>query len=205
VPDQFDLRGPADGFHRSVGRAGGYARAPPVLLDERHARRGSRATWLPTLLLPTAMPTGYGPCKESAAPDLRWRVAAGTASWGVQLGLMGVQLGFMVIWAGLRDYGCSAGTAGQQREAVHRAPPMIKRSEAAAAVRPGPAAPSRLTALAISAGQTPGPARRPGAAASFRLRIAGPAGPFVLAWSGDGSPVRGCTTTSGDRVPPRTR
>jgi hypothetical protein len=26
----------------------------------------------------------------------------------------------------------------------------------------------------------------------------------VLAWSGDGSPVRGCTTTSGDQVPPRT-
>jgi len=27
VPDQFDLRGPADGFHRSADRAGGYARA----------------------------------------------------------------------------------------------------------------------------------------------------------------------------------
>ena len=26
----------------------------------------------------------------------------------------------------------------------------------------------------------------------------------VLAWSGDSSPIRGCTATSGDRVPPRT-
>jgi len=37
---------------------------------------------------------------------------------GVQLGFMGVQLGGKVIWAGLRGYGCGAGTAGQQREAV---------------------------------------------------------------------------------------
>jgi len=54
---------------------------------------------------------------------------------------------------------------------------MNKRSEAAAAVRPGPAAPSRLADLVVSAGHMPGPARRPGAAASFRLRIAGLAGP----------------------------
>ena len=27
---------------------------------------------------------------------------------------------------------------------------------------------------------------------------------FVLAWTGDRSPIRGCTTTSGDQVPPRT-
>jgi hypothetical protein len=36
---------------------------------------------------------------------------------GVQLGLIGVQLGGKVIWAGLRGRGCGAGTAGQQREA----------------------------------------------------------------------------------------
>ena len=36
----------------------------------------------------------------------------------VQLGPMGVQLGGKVIWAGLRGCGCSAGTAGQQREDV---------------------------------------------------------------------------------------
>jgi len=120
---------------------------------------------------------------------------------GVQLGLMGVQLGGKVIWAGLRGCGCGAGTAGQQREAVHRASLMIKCSEAAAAVRPGPAAPFRLTALVVSAVHMPGPVERAGAAASFRLRIAGPAGPFVLAWSGDRSPIRGCTTTRGDQVP----
>jgi len=54
---------------------------------------------------------------------------------------------------------------------------MIKRSEAAAAVRPGPAVPFRLTALVVSAVHTPGPVGRAGAAASFRLRYAGPVGP----------------------------
>jgi hypothetical protein len=79
---------------------------------------------------------------------------------------------------------------------------MIKGSEAAATVRAGPAAPSWLTALVVSAVHMPGPVGRAGAAASFRLRVARPAGPFVLAWAGDRSPIRGCTTTSGDRVPP---
>jgi hypothetical protein len=37
---------------------------------------------------------------------------------GVQLGLMGVQLGCTVIWAGLRGRGCGAGTAGHQQEDV---------------------------------------------------------------------------------------
>ena len=41
---------------------------------------------------------------------------------------------------------------------------MIKRGEAAPAVRPGPAAPFRLTAL-VSAGHTTGPVRRAGAVA----------------------------------------
>jgi hypothetical protein len=67
---------------------------------------------------------------------------------------------------------------------------MIEYREAAAAVRPGPAAPFRLTALVVSAGHMPGPVGRAGAGASCRLRIAGPAGPFVLAWSGDTSPNR---------------
>jgi hypothetical protein len=35
---------------------------------------------------------------------------------GVQLGLMGVQLGGKVIWAGLRGCGCGAGTAGQRED-----------------------------------------------------------------------------------------
>ena len=96
---------------------------------------------------------------------------------GVQLGFMGVQLGCKVIWAGLRSCGWGAATAGAAAGGRHRAFPMIKHREAAAAVRPGPAAPSRLTALVVPAGHMPGPVGRAGAAASFRLRIAGPAGP----------------------------
>jgi hypothetical protein len=161
-------------------------------------RRGCR-------LCPYQLPVGYGPCAESLASDLLWRLAAGDCLMGVQLGLMGVQLGGKVIWADLRGCGCGAGTAGQQREAVHRASLMIKCSEAAAEVRPGPAAPFRLTALVVSAVHMPGPVRRARAVASFRLRYAGPAALVVLAWSGDRSPIRGCTTTSGDQVPPRTR
>ena len=91
-------------------QAGTRAQAPPVLLAERHGRRGSRATWLPTLPLPVAVPT-LQPVHESPAPDLPWRLATGDC-------LMGVQLGFMVIWAGLRDCGCSAGTAGAAAEAI---------------------------------------------------------------------------------------
>ena len=62
---------------------GGYrVQAPPAMLAERHGRRGSQATWPPALPLPAAMPVGYGPCAESPASDLLWRLAAGTALWG---------------------------------------------------------------------------------------------------------------------------
>ena len=60
------------------------------------------------------------PVRRKAASNLLWRLADGDCLMGVQLGLMGVQLGGKVIWAGLRDCGCGAGTAGQQREAVTR-------------------------------------------------------------------------------------
>ena len=62
------------------------------------------------------------------------------------------------------------------------------------------AARSRLTALVVSAGHMPGPAGQAGAASSCRLRNARPAALAVLAWTGDRSPVRGCTTTEGDQV-----
>jgi hypothetical protein len=97
---------------------------------------------------------------------------------GVQLGLMGVQLGGKVIRGRLARLRLRCGNYRAAAGGCHRASPMIKRSEAAAAVRPAPAAPFRLTALAISAGHKPGPVRRAGAAASFRLRIAGPVGSF---------------------------
>jgi hypothetical protein len=98
--------------------------------------------------------------------------------------------------------GCGAGTGGQQREAAT----VLPDDEASCCGCRGPALPaarSRLTALAVSAGHMPGPAGRAGAAASFRLRNAGRRALAVLAWSGDGSPVRGCTTTGGVQV--RTR
>src|SRR5260370_30314743 len=70
--------------------AGPRAQAPPVMLAERHGRRGSQATWWPALSLPAAVPVGYGPCAESPASDLLWRLAAGDClmgfnpvSWGV--------------------------------------------------------------------------------------------------------------------------
>jgi hypothetical protein len=87
----------------------------------------------------------------------------------------------------------------------HCASLMMKRSEAAAAVRPGPAAPfpadhprhfPQFTCL----GQLGWPVLPPLFVCGLRARPA----LAVLAWSGDGSPVWGCTTTSGDQVPPRT-
>jgi hypothetical protein len=94
---------------------------------------------------------------------------------------------------------------GDRRAAAggcHCAALMIRRRAAAATVRPcvRPDPGSPLSSFPqVTCADWWGWA---GAAASFRLRIAGPARPFVLAWSGDRSPVRGCITTGGDRVPP---
>jgi hypothetical protein len=89
---------------------------PPTPLVQRHGRRGSQATWSPTLPLPAAVPAAYGPCADSPASDLLWRLAAGTALWGFN----SVSWGFN---SAARPSGpvCQAvavvrGTAGQQRE-----------------------------------------------------------------------------------------
>ena len=61
-----------------------------------------------------------------------------------------------------------------------RLSPCFPDDEASCCGYRGPAlraARSRLTALVVSAGHMPGPAGQAGAAASFRLRNAGPAGP----------------------------
>jgi hypothetical protein len=66
------------------------------------------------------------------------------------------------------------------------------------------------TALLVStppgsaAGHMPEPAGQAGAAPSFACEMRARPALAVLAWAGDGSPVRGCTTTSGVQVPPRT-
>ncbi len=157
--------------------AGTRAQAPPAMLAERHGRRGSQATWSPALPLPAAVPVGYGPRAESPASDLLWRPAAGdclrggsTRSHGGSTRRQG-HLGRFARLR-LRCGNCRAAAGG-----CHRASLMITRSEAAAAVRPGPAVPFRLTVLVVSAVHTPGPVGRAGAAASFRRRNAAPVGP----------------------------
>ena len=158
--------------------AGTRAQAPPAMVAERHGRRGSQATWSPALPLPAAVPAGYGPCAESPASDLPGRLAAGDCLTGVQPlspGGSTRRQGHLGRCARLR-LRCGNGRAAAG--GCHRASLMIKRSDAAAAVRPGPAAPSRLTALVVSAVHVPGPVGRAGAAASLRLRNAGPDGPF---------------------------
>jgi hypothetical protein len=153
-----------------AGRVYGNARST-------HGRRGSQATWPPTLSLPVALPVGYGQCAESPASDLLWRLAAGDCLMGVSTRFHGGSTrrkSHLSRFAGLRLRcgNCRAAAGG-----CHRASLMIKRSEAAAAVRLGPAAPFRLTALVVSAGHMPEPVGQAGAAASFRLRNAGPGGP----------------------------
>jgi hypothetical protein len=99
--------------------------------------------------------------------------------------------------AAVRDWRAAAG-------GCHCASLMMKRRAAAAAVRPfvwpGPGSlPSsfpQVTCLGRSGGSV--------LLTLFACEMRAPPALAVLAWSGDGSPVRGCTTTSGDRVP-RTR
>jgi hypothetical protein len=120
---------------------------------------------------------------------------------GVQLGFMGVQLGGKVIWAGLRGLRLRRGDWRAATEGCHRASLMMRRRAAAAAVRPclrpGPgSSPSSFPQVTC-----PDRSGRPVLTPLFACGMRGRQALAVLAWSGDGSPVRGCTTTSGDRVP----
>jgi len=120
---------------------------------------------------------------------------------GVQLGFMGVQLG----WQGHRGrftglrLRCGDGRAAAG--GCHCASLMMKRRAAAAAVRPcprpGPGSPLSSFPQVTCLDRPGRPVLAPLFACGMRARPA----LAVLAWSGDGSPVRGCTTTSGDRVP----
>ena len=86
----------------------------------------------------------------------------------------------------------------------HRASLMMKRRAAATAVRPcprpGPGSPPSSFPQVTCLDRSGRPVLPPLFACGMRARPA----LAVLAWSGDGSPVWGCTTTSGDQVPPRT-
>jgi len=119
---------------------------------------------------------------------------------------MGVQLGFMGFNSVARSSGPVYGAAAAVRglaSSSGRLSLCFPDDEASCCGCRGPAlrtARSWLTTLVVSAGHMPGPVGRPGAVASFRLRNAARPDLVVLAWSGDRSPVWGCTTTSGDRV-----
>ena len=123
---------------------------------------------------------------------------------GVQLGFMGVQLGgkgHRGRFTGLRlrcgDWRAAAG-------GCHCASLIIKRRAAAAAVRPcvrpGPGPLPSSFPQVTCLGRSGRPVLPPLFACEMRARQA----LAVLAWGGDGSPVWGCITTSGDQVPPRT-
>jgi hypothetical protein len=104
-------------------------------------------------------------CSRSASPSLSPNPVCPSAGTGLSAGpavRLGQESRGWGSWGSTRSHGgstrrqghlgwspgcgCGAGTAGQRREGCHRASLMIKRSEAAAAAQPGPAAPSRLTA-----------------------------------------------------------
>jgi hypothetical protein len=153
------------------------ARVPPTMLAERHGRCGSQATWLPALPFASCRVGGLRPVRGKPASDLLWRLAAGTALWGFNSVFMGVStrrpshLGRFAMLR-LRCGNCRAAAGG-----CHRASLMIK------AVRRlprfGPAGPFRLTALVVSAVHMHGAVRRGRRHRRlFRLRIAGPVGPF---------------------------
>src|SRR5689334_15055604 len=106
VVDEFDLRGPAGGFHRSLTAQARYAQAPPLdvtppaLPAGRHGRRVPRATGLPALPLPAAVPT-LQPCREAPLLICRGGQPPETASWGFNSVSWGFNSAFMVICAGL--------------------------------------------------------------------------------------------------------
>ena len=137
------------------------------------------------------------------APLLTCPGAAGRREclMGVQLGFMGVQLGGKVTGAGFGGLRLRCGDRRAEAGGCQRASLMMKRRAAAAAVRPcarpGPGSPPSWFPQVTCLDRPGRPVLPPRSACEMRARPA----PAVLAWSGDGSPVWGCTTTSGDQVP----
>ncbi len=145
-------------------------------------------------------------CQRVTAPpdmdDVRAGPGSGTPHvMGVQLGFMGVQLGGKGHRGRIAGGAGTAAAAGGCRRAFLGREPR----DAAAAVRPrhgAPPRPRRPRRFRRSQDRTGQPAGAAAFPCPGRCRPGRPLA--VLAWSGDGSPIRGCTTTSGDRVP-RTR
>jgi hypothetical protein len=185
VPDRFDLYDPADGFRRSPDRASGYTRASC-------ASGGGGASRLPRITgdvtagftLASCVLVSCAPCAERRRLDrLRCGCRQGLPHGG-----------------STRFYGGSTRSQGHPGPAYGAAAAVrglasssgklslcFPDDEASCCGYRGPTlrtARSRLTTLGLSAGHMPGPVGRPGAAASFRLRIACPAGPcrVSLAW-----------------------
>ena len=151
------------------------ALARPVAVAERHGRADRRRR----------DSSAFASCRAGGLWPERGKarvVCSGAAGrlgclMGVQLGFMGVQLGGKVIWAGSRGLRLRCGNFRAAAGGCHLACQMMERRGADAAVRSWPAAPFRLTAVVVSAGQALGLVRRSGGAAAVRLRNAGPDGP----------------------------
>ena len=101
------------------------------------------------LLDPERTPSGYRKFYEADIERLRWNLRQQRENF----------LPLKVIRGRLARPRLQCGNCRAAAGGCHRASPMSKRNEAAAAVRPGPAAPFRLTALVVSAVHAPGPAR----------------------------------------------
>jgi hypothetical protein len=122
VPDQFDLRGPADGFHRSADRAGGDAR--------RLRRRCQLGVTAPRTAGGAVAISARTSCRAGATAPARKALLLicrggqppGTASWGFNSVSWGFNSAFMVIWAGLRGRGGGAEMQGSSGRLSPRCP-----------------------------------------------------------------------------------
>jgi hypothetical protein len=189
------------GFHRSADRASGYARRLRqrrwrCVTGAADRRRRDRR------LRPCQRRAGELCAVRGKAPLL---ICPGAASRrGLPYGGSTRFFGGSTRWQDHRGWFTGlrlrCGDWRAAAEGCHRASLMIRRRAAAATVRPcvrpDPGSPPSSFPQVTRLDRSAGPVLTP----PVRLRIAGPACPFVLAWTGDRSPVRGCTTTSGDQV-----
>src|SRR5689334_4818603 len=117
VPDLFDLVAqPMGSIDLLTAQAGTRAQAPPVMRADRHRRRIAGDAVADSART-TSRAGGLRPVRGKPAPDLPWRLAGRTASWGFN----SVSWGFKSVARSSEPVcgcGCGAGTPGQQREEV---------------------------------------------------------------------------------------